>query len=122
VDALLVCDPRTDIHNPNVVRASKGTLFSVPVVETDNASALTWLKDKGLHLVAATPQATTLYTEAHLSGPVAIGVGTENEGLSPFWLEQATVSVRIPMRGQVNSLNVATATTLLLYEALRQRA
>ena len=71
--------------------------------------------------MAATPQAERLYTQTDLRGPVAIAVGTEDQGLSPAWLTQATATVRIPMLGQVNSLNVSTAATLLLYEALRQR-
>ncbi len=120
-DGLIVCDPTTDLYNPNVVRASKGTLFSVPVVETDNADALKWLRAQGISIVAATPQANVVYTEADLRGPIAVAVGAEKEGLSRAWLEEADVAVRIPLLGRVNSLNVATATTLLLYEAVRQR-
>lgn len=121
VEGVLVCDRRTDVYNPNVVRASKGTVFSVPVVECESSAALDWLQGKGLAIVAATPQATTLYTQADFRGPLAIAVGTEKEGLSPLWLDHASLAVRIPMLGQVNSLNVATAATLLLYEAVRQR-
>jgi TrmH family RNA methyltransferase len=116
-----VCDPKTDVTNPNVVRASKGTLFTVPVVETPSAEALTWLRDKGVTVVAATPQATMLYMDVDWRSAAAIVVGAEDKGLSDMWLQQATVAVKIPMLGRVNSLNVATATTLLLYEALRQR-
>lgn len=121
-EGLILCDPTTDAHNPNVVRASKGTLFTVPVVETQSTIALDWLQAHSIKIVAATPQATLTYTDADLRGPLAIAVGTEKEGLSPLWLERAHLAVRIPMRGQVNSLNVATAATLLLYEAVRQRA
>jgi TrmH family RNA methyltransferase len=120
-DGLIICDPTTDISNPNVVRASKGTLFSVPIAEAKAAEVWTWLRERGLSLIATTPQASTLYTEADLRGPVAIAVGAEDTGLTQGWLESADFSVRIPMRGKVNSLNVATATTLLLYEAVRQR-
>lgn len=121
VHALLLCDPTTDLSNPNVVRSSRGTLFSLPVVEVQKDEALRWLRERGIKLIAATPQASLIYTQADLRGPIAIAVGTEKEGLSQTWLEQADVAVRIPMRGRVNSLNVATATTLLLYEAVRQR-
>lgn len=121
VDGVIVCDPRTDVYNPNVVRASKGTLFSVPVVEAEGRAVLDWLTGRGIATVAATPQASAIYSAVDLRGPVAILVGTEKDGLSSTWLDQATWRVRIPMLGQVNSLNVATAATLLLYEAVRQR-
>ena len=121
VTGVIVCDPTTDINNPNVVRSSRGTLFTVPVAEAAAAAAFDWLRARAVPIVAATPQASQAYTEADLTGPVAIAVGTEHQGLSPAWLAQASVQVRIPMRGQVNSLNVATAATLLLYEAVRQR-
>ena len=110
-----------DVWNPNVVRASRGAAFSVPTVETDNASALTWLKAHGMRVLAATPSAEVLYSNANLREPVAIAVGTEDEGLSEFWMSNADVRVKIPMRGKVNSLNVSIATALILYEAVRQR-
>jgi len=118
---VIVCDPTTDLNNPNVVRSSRGTLFTVPVAEATSAEAIVWLRAHGIAIVAATPQASQLYTQADLRGPVAIAVGTEDEGLSAAWLAQANLAVRIPMLGRVNSLNVSAAATLLLYEALRQR-
>ncbi|MBN2117581.1 MAG: RNA methyltransferase [Anaerolineales bacterium] len=121
-DALLVCDPRVDIWNPNVVRASRGAVFSVPVVESDNASAWEWLKTRGLRLLAATPSAETPYTEVNLREPLAIAVGTEDEGLTDFWMSRADVKIKIPMMGRVNSLNVSVSTALILYEAVRQRS
>jgi TrmH family RNA methyltransferase len=121
VDALLVCDPRVDLWNPNVVRASRGAVFSVPAVECDNASALAWLKRCAIRVLAATPAAETLYSDVDLRGPVAIAVGREDEGLSPFWMSGADLQVNIPMRGRVNSLNVSVSTALILYEAVRQR-
>ena len=121
VDGVIVCDPTTDVNNPNVVRSSKGTLFSVPVAEAASAEALDWLRLHKILIVAATPQAKIIYTQADLHGPVAIVVGTEKEGLTPTWLKAADVAVSIPMRGRVNSLNVATAATLMMYEAVRQR-
>lgn len=121
LDGLIVCDRCTDIHNPNVVRASVGTLFTVPVVEAEGQETLDWLKRKGIAVLAATPSATLEFTEVDMTGPLAIAVGTEQLGLSKRWMNQADIQVRIPMCGIADSLNVAMATTLLLYEALRQR-
>jgi len=122
VDALLVCDRCTDIFNPNVVRASVGTLFTVPVVEVSSDEAIEWLKDHKIKTVATTPDAPETFTRTDLTGPIAVAVGTEQLGLSKKWMEQADIQVSIPMHGAADSLNVATATTLLLYEVLRQRA
>jgi len=121
VHAFLLCDPCTDLFNPNVVRASVGTLFSVPVAEADSETTLSWLARHRIRIAAATPHAERLYTAADLTGPLVIVVGTEQYGLSEPWLAAAHVQVRIPMLGQADSLNVATASALLLYEALRQR-
>jgi len=118
---LVVCDRCTDIFNPNVIRASVGTFFSVPIVETSTEEVMEWLSKNRIHLVAATPSATNNYADENLSGPIAIAVGTEQLGLSDIWLEKANIQVRIPMCGIADSLNVAAATTLLLYEQLRQR-
>ncbi len=120
-DAVIVCDPTTDINNPNVVRASTGTLFTVPVAVSSSEEALSWMKRRGIRMLAATPHATRLYTEVDLTGPIAIAVGTEQYGLSDAWMERADERVRIPMAGVADSLNVATATTVLLFEAARQR-
>jgi TrmH family RNA methyltransferase len=121
VDAVIVCDRCTDLNNPNVVRASIGTLFSVPVVETASADALAALRARGIQVVAATPHAERLYSEVDMTRATAIVVGTEQYGLSPAWIGAADAAVRIPMLGQADSLNVAAATTILLYEAARQR-
>jgi TrmH family RNA methyltransferase len=121
VDAVIVCDRCTDINNPNVVRSSVGTLFTMPVVEASTADTLTWLRTRGIRVVATTPHTDCLYSDADLAGPVAIVVGTEQYGLTETWLAQADVEVRIPMLGTADSLNVASATTILLYEARRQR-
>ena len=121
VDAVLVCDPRVDIWNPNVVRASRGAVFSVPTVECDNESALEWLKSQKLRVLAATPSAEVVYSDINLREPVAIAVGTEDEGLTDFWMSNAEVKVKIPMMGKVNSLNVSVSTALIVYEAVRQR-
>jgi TrmH family RNA methyltransferase len=121
VDALLVCDPRVDLWNPNVVRASRGAVFSVPVVECDSSVALEWLERHEIHILAATPSAEVVYSDIDLRRPTAVAVGTEDEGLSDFWMSKADVTVRIPMTGRVNSLNVSVSTALIVYEAVRQR-
>lgn len=121
VDAVLSADPRSDWGNPNVIRASKGTVFSVQVAEAPTAQVLEWLRARGLAVVVATPDATELYTDVDLRGPVAVVVGTENEGVSTAWLAAADRRVRIPMRGRADSLNVATSAALVVYEAVRQR-
>jgi len=122
VDGVIVCDPTTDVNNPNVVRSSKGALFCVPVAEAATAETLTWLRARHIAVVAATPQARLSYTQADLRGAAAVVVGTEKEGLTPAWLQAADATVRVPMRGRVNSLNVATTAALLLFEAVRQRS
>jgi len=109
------------VNNPNVVRASIGTLFVVPVVEATTAEAIEFLRQRNFKTLAATPHARTLYTEPVLTGPTAIVVGSEQYGLSETWLAAADTQVRIPMLGQCDSLNVAAATTILLFEATRQR-
>jgi TrmH family RNA methyltransferase len=121
VDALLLCDPRVDAWNPNVVRACRGTVFSLPVVECNNASALEWLKRRKIRVLAASPSAEAMYSDVDMSQPTAIAVGTEDEGLTDFWMSNADVKVKIPMMGRVNSLNVSVSTALIVYEALRQR-
>jgi RNA methyltransferase, TrmH family len=121
VDAVLICDSRVDVWNPNVVRASRGTVFSVPTVECENAAALEWLTSRRLQVVAATPSADALYFDVNLREPVAIALGTEDLGLTDFWMSNAEIQVRIPMLGKVNSLNVSVSTALIVYEAVRQR-
>lgn len=119
--ALLMCDPTTDITNPNLIRASRGACFTVPVVETTSTDAIGWFKQHSVPILATTPAATLSYTAADLTGPVAVVLGPEDVGLSDLWLHAATHQVVIPMRGRVNSLNVSIAAALLAYEALRQR-
>lgn len=121
-DAVIVCDPVTDIFNPNVVRASTGVLFSVPLVVDESSRVLAWLKQKGMRTVATTPAAEKIYSDVDLRGPLAIVMGSEQYGLSDFWLKNADVPVRIPMAGQADSLNVAMATIITLFEAVRQRS
>lgn len=121
VDAVLVCDPRVDTYSPNVVRASRGTIFTVPVVETKSTQAMVFLQHRGIQILAATPSAEAEYTYQDLRVPLAVAVGTEDEGLSDLWMSHADMRVKIPMLGKVNSLNVSIATALIVYEAVRQR-
>jgi RNA methyltransferase, TrmH family len=120
-DGVIVSDRCTDIYNPNVVRASVGTLFTRPIVEATGGEIVQMLRRKKIKVVAATPSAPQTFTDANLLGPIAIVVGTEQLGLSDPWLQVADIKVSIPMHGVADSLNVAVATTLLLYEVLRQR-
>lgn len=122
VDGVIVCDPKTDIFNPNVVRSSVGTLFTQKVIQASSEETFLFLKKNKCKIIAATPHAEREYTKADLRGNIAIAVGTEQYGLSSLWMEKADIQVRIPMLGVSDSLNVATATTLILYEVLRQKS
>ena len=121
VDGLILCASRTDLFNPNVVRASTGNLFTLPVAEATTRETIPWLKKKGVKILATSPHADPLYTQVDLTAPVAVAVGAEQYGLTKPWIEQADLVVRLPMMGEADSLNVSTATSILLYEVLRQR-
>lgn len=121
VALVISADPVTDWGNPNVIRSSKGTVFSVPVAAASTAEAFTWLADRGVEVVATTPDADVEHTGADLTGPVAVAVGSEKYGLTAAALARAERRVRIPMVGRANSLNVATSAAIVVYEAVRQR-
>ncbi len=121
VAAVIAADPVTDWGNPNVVRASKATVFSVPVASGTSAEVLEWVAANRLQVVATTPDARQLITEADLTRPTAIAVGAEQTGLSTDWLDRADLRVRIPMVGRADSLNVSTSAAIITYEAVRQR-
>ena len=121
VDAVIVADPTTDPFNPNVVRASLGCLFTVPLAVSSTERALEWLNASQIRTVATTPDTSTLHWEADLVGSVAIIVGSEQYGLSREWLDGADARVRIPMGGEADSLNAAMAAGVVLFEAVRQR-
>lgn len=121
VDGFILCNKCTDLYNPNVIRASTGALFSVPLAEASNEEAFDWLKRNRIRTLAATPHTDCIYTDADMTQAVAIVVGTEQTGLTELWMKHSDLPVRIPMLGKIDSLNVATATTLLLFEAARQR-
>ncbi len=121
VDAVIITAGVTDIHNPNVIRASLGALFSLPVFESAVDATLAWLQRHKIQIVAATPDATRLYTAVDYTLPTAVVMGSEAAGLSAQWRQAADVLVTIPMFGAMDSLNLATSTALLLYEVVRQR-
>jgi TrmH family RNA methyltransferase len=121
VDAVIAADPVTDWGNPNVVRASKGTVFAVPAASATTAEALAWLTANDVRLVVTTPETDLLHTDVDYTGRVAIAVGSEKHGADRALLDAATHRVRIPMHGKANSLNVAASAAIVLYEAVRQR-
>jgi RNA methyltransferase, TrmH family len=120
-NAVIVSDRRVRLNHPLVVKASMGTIFTMPVVSTGRAEALAWLRDHDVRAVAADPAAPTSYRDADYGTATAIVVGSERHGLHPFWRDHADVVVSIPMLGRADSLNVAHAAALLLYEVLHRR-
>lgn len=120
-DAVIVCDPHTDVYNPNVVRSSIGCLFSVPVAVATSEQTLAWLHAHGIKSYAAELQASNWYHLNDYTQPSAIVMGTEADGLSRFWLDHADARIKIPMRGLIDSLNVSVSTAVLTFEAMRQR-
>jgi TrmH family RNA methyltransferase len=111
----------TDLFNPNVIRASVGTVFSVPVASGDAAAVAAWLRERGVRIVASRIDGATLHVDADLRGPVALVLGSEAEGLSEAWRATDVQAIRLPMAGRADSLNVSAAAAVLLYEAWRQR-
>jgi TrmH family RNA methyltransferase len=122
IDAVVVADPLTDLANPNVIRASLGTVFGRPVVSASTADTLAWLRGAGLTIVAARVDGSIDYAAQDFRGPVAIVLGAEAPGLSEAWHAPDVRAVRLPMHGVADSLNVSAAAAVLFYEARRQRA
>ncbi len=121
IDAVITTSSITDWSNPNIVRASKGALFSTKVAEAEPNKLFEWLRNQKISIVASTPAADRLFTDVNMSTGIALFVGSEKYGLSDFWINNADLKVKIPMFGQVDSLNAATSGALLMYEAIRQR-
>lgn len=121
LSALIVADGRTDLFNPNAIRASLGTIFTVPVCEATSAETLAWLRRHGLRIFAARVDASLDYSAADFHGPAAIVLGSEAAGLSAAWQSADVTAIKIPMRGAADSLNVSATAAVLFYEALRQR-
>lgn len=120
-DAVIVCDPLTDLYNPNLIRASIGAIFSIPTVAVSSAMAIDWLKTNRIQILTAQLQDSELYYDTDMTGGTAIVMGTESTGLTDLWRQNADRHIRIPMLGQLDSLNVSVSAAILLYEAVRQR-
>ena len=121
VDAVVAASPATDLYNPNAIRASSGTIFGLPLASGSTDEVVAWLRAKGLRIIAARVDAAQAYTEADLTGPVAIVLGAEADGLTSAWGGSEVTPVRIPMAGAADSLNVSISAAILAYEARRQR-
>lgn len=121
VDAVIVCDPRTDIYNPNVIRASLGSVFTNTVVVCKSEEALMWLKEKSIKIIVTALTASVPYPEPDYKVPVALAVGSEDKGISKIWTDNSDENIIIPMLGQVDSMNISVSAAIVLYEALRQR-
>ncbi len=122
VDAVVAADPATDIYGPNAIRASMGTVFTVPLVEATVEQTSLWLDRRGLSIVAASPAGGEVYTEVDMTGPTAVVLGSEAHGLTAAWGHFGLIRATVPMRGRADSLNVSITAALFFYEALRQRS
>jgi len=121
VEAVFVCDPKTDVFNPNVIRSSTGTVFNIPIVCENHEGIFAYLRSKKIKICSASPVGQKVYTKADFKGAWALVLGSEDKGLSNFWPLAADVTVKIPMKGKADSLNVSISAAIILYEALRQR-
>lgn len=121
VDAVIVCDPLTDLYNPNLIRSSIGAIFSVPCVACDSEECIQWLKNNNIQILTAQLQDSSLYYDTPMLQGTAIVMGTEATGLTPIWRQAADAHIRIPMLGHLDSLNVSVSAAILMYEAVRQR-
>ncbi len=121
VDAVLVCDPLTDLFNPNLIRASLGAAFSVPCVSCTSDEAISWLKERNIQILTAQLQDSDWYYDIDMKCGTAIVIGTEATGLTGVWRKAADAHIKIPMLGTVDSLNASVSAAILMYEAVRQR-
>lgn len=122
VAALIVADGGTDLYNPNAIRASLGAIFTVPVATAASAATLDWLRQSRFRILAARVDATTNYTTADCRGRTALLLGSEAHGLSDLWQGADITPIRLPLLGQIDSLNLSATAAVLFYEALRQRS
>ena len=121
VDGVIVCDPLTDLYNPNLIRASIGAIFTVPTVACTSEECIAWLKENKIQILTAQLQDSDLYYDVDMKRATAIVMGTEATGLTQQWREAADRHIRIPMCGKLDSLNVSVSSAILMYEAVRQR-
>ncbi len=122
VDAVLVCDPLTDLYNPNLIRSAIGAIFTVPVATCTSEECITYLKERRIKILTAQLQDSRLYYDQDMTAATAIVMGTESTGLTDIWRKAADAHIRIPMLGKLDSLNVSVSTAILVYEAVRQRS
>lgn len=120
--AVIVADPRTDVFHPNAIRNSSGAVFSIPSATGTTHEVLTMLRSKEFRIAVATPEAKTGFHQTDLSGPVAVVLGNEANGVSPAFKEAATQKFKLPMLGVADSLNVSVTAAIVMYESLRQSA
>ena len=120
-DAVIVCDPLTDLYNPNLIRASLGGVFTVPTVCASSAETIAWLRARGIRILTAQLQDSSWYYDTDMTGGTALIMGTESTGLTNIWREAADAHIKIPMLGRLDSLNVSVSAAILLFEAVRQR-
>ncbi len=120
-DAVIVCDPLTDLYNPNLIRSSIGAIFTVPTVACSSAECIAFLKKRGIRILTAQLQDSHLYYDTDMRQGTALVMGTEATGLTEPWRQAADAHIRIPMKGQLDSLNVSVSAAILLFEAVRQR-
>lgn len=121
VDAVIVCDPLTDMYNPNLIRSSIGAIFTVPVATATSEEAIAWLKNNGIKIYTAQLQDSEWYYDTDMKGGTAIVMGTEATGLTDVWRKAADAHIKIPMLGRLDSLNVSVSAAILMFEAVRQR-
>lgn len=121
VDAVIVCDPRTDLYNPNLIRSSIGAIFTVPVATASSEETISWLKANGIKIYTAQLQDSEWYYDTDMKGGTAIVMGTEATGLTDVWRKAADTHIKIPMLGRLDSLNVSVSAAILMFEAVRQR-
>ena len=120
-DAVVVCDPLTDLYNPNLIRSSIGAIFTVPCVACTTEECIAFLKTHGIRILTAQLQDSHLYYDTDMRQGTAIVMGTESTGLTDTWRRAADAHIRIPMLGRLDSLNVSVSAAILLFEAVRQR-
>ncbi len=120
-DAVIICDPLTDLYNPNLIRSSIGAVFSVPCVACSSETCIAFLKARGIQILTAQLQDSSLYYDTDMRRGTAIVMGTESTGLTDQWRQAADAHIRIPMLGKLDSLNVSVSAAILLFEAVRQR-
>lgn len=121
LSGLILCDPRTDLYNPNVIRSSIGCVFTLPIAIARSEDTIKWLKENNIRILTTSLNATQVYDQADFRKPTAIVMGTEDQGVTEHWEAEADETIIIPMRGKADSLNVSVSAAIIIFEACRQR-